>query len=653
MKLSEFDIRYIKGVGPKKALLFYKLGIKNLYDLITYYPRDYFDRSNMVPLDFEEVNFGELLTVKGNVVKKNVRYLRRMKLFELYISDGSNTVTALFFNQPYLLNAFNLGDAVCVSGKLDYFNGRYQIIANYYEKIDADSQPDAILPIYSLTAGLNQKFFRRIMKQTLLAYLDDLSENIPENILKKYNFLGRKDAVKFIHFPNSRDDAQNAARRIAFEEFYLYELEVKRRIEKLKSEKNGFSFTEKSLDTKNYGNLFSFRLTGSQAEVVNEIKNDLISNRPMNRLLQGDVGSGKTAVAFYPLYAASLSGYVGVYLAPTEILALQTYKLFSEWSGMNGIEVELLTSSVTGKKRGELADKLRRGDPLILCGTHAVLQEKVDISNLAVIVIDEQHKFGVRHRAFLRKRFPRPHTLIMTATPIPRTLGLVLFADMDVSVLRDFPFGKKDIKTYVVGERDKAKMFTFVKNELRRGKQAYYIFPLIDESDKLELKSAVAEYEKLSETVFSEFGLGLIHGRMKMNEKESVMADFKAGKIDLVFATTVIEVGIDNKNANLIIIENADRFGLSQLHQIRGRIGRGGERGYCFLVAEPKNEIAKKRLDFMVKTNDGFEIAEADLFIRGPGDFLGARQSGLPKFKVADILRNSKLLELAKKEAGF
>ncbi len=643
-------VQYLKGVGPSLAKLFSKLGVSTVRDLLFYFPRDWEDRRNIQPVS--KLSAGEDCLVKGII--KSVRAERTGRGFNLVkavISDVSGSVLATWFNQPFVEKALNSkkGSAVIISGRADInpYSGGLEISVKDYELPDGCEEAQAVVPKYSLTAGLYQKTVRRIMKKALDLCLPRVKDPIPEQISKELG-MGLSSAVKGLHFPSAPEEAERCRQRIAFSEFFLLQSAIAIRRKEIRQDTKGISFdTETELASK-FLSVLPFELTGAQKKVLGSIKKDMASCKPMNRLVQGDVGSGKTIVAVIACVTAVSNGYQAAIMAPTEILAQQHYFKIKELVSRFGIEVLLVTAG-ENRKHNKNKDKVVQ-EQCIVVGTHALIQESIKYSKLGLVVIDEQHRFGVMQRTQLRAKGNNPDLLVMTATPIPRTLAFTIYGDLDRSVIDELPPGRTPVMTKYVSEGKRASLYGFMEEEISKGRQAYVVCPLIEESEKIDLKAARQTCDTLK-AVFSRHKVELMHGRMKPAEKEKIMKAFKENKIQVLVSTTVIEVGIDVANASIMLIEHVERFGLSQLHQLRGRIGRGAEQSYCFLMGKASSEESKARVKVMLETNDGFKIAEADLKLRGPGEFLGVRQSGLPEFKAADIIRDAELLEKARKAA--
>jgi len=658
-------IQYVKGVGPKLAKLFEKKGILTVEDALYFLPRCYEDRTNLKKISelktgTKETGFGEIL-LSGIAFYQN----RRKRIFEVVVGDGSGSVTLKWFrgNERYLRERFKKGRQLIFSGEVRWFNHQREIHHPDVEIVEGDVEKDylnfkRIVPIYSETEGLYQKTMRRLMKTILDGYADELSSPLSAEILERQDLINFSEAFRRVHFPPEGEsiDALNlqrsdAHRRIIFDEFFFLELGMALKKKGVALEP-GISFKTDGVLVQKLLNHLSFKLTRAQARVLAEIKEDLEKPHPMNRLIQGDVGSGKTVVALLACLYIMESGYQAAIMAPTEVLAEQHFLNLHRWLEPLGVKVVLLTSSVKSSEREDVYERIRSGDVQLTIGTHAVIQEVVEFNRLGIAIIDEQHKFGVVQRGLLKKKGENPDVLVMTATPIPRTLAMTIYGDLDVSVIDEMPPGRMPVETKVVPESGRPRVYRIVEEEVKKGRQVFIVYPLVEESEKLDLKDATRMAEHLQKKVFPDFRIGLLHGRMKSDEKEAIMMDFKEGRIQVLVATTVIEVGVDIPNASLMLVEHAERFGLSQLHQLRGRIGRGHYPSKCILLAQYRSsEEAKTRLRAMEKTTDGFKIAEEDLALRGPGEFLGIRQSGLPDFRVAHLIRDTPILIEARKEA--
>lgn len=663
------DIRYLKGVGLKRSALFNKLEISSIEDLLYYFPRRYEDRT--VITDIGSLVPGECQTVRAKIVRVKERPVfrqRGMRIFEALAQDSTGRLSCVWFNQPYLKNYILIDKEVMLFGKVGLYGNVPQMQNPEYEVMIPRSSDGAetsgqlndslnsarIIPVYSLIEGLSQRMFRRLIKTCLDEYLPGIVDILPYDIRQRNHLLNIASAVLNMHFPQDALRQEEAYKRIIFEECFLMQLIFG--LKRYKADKiTGIAHRLNEDFLKSFEQGLSFKLTDSQDKVIAQIKKDMSSPKPMYRLLEGDVGCGKTVVALYGCMISASNGAQAAFMAPTEILAQQHYKnikyqISSIKYSNNPINAALLTGSLSKKEKEEVYAGLKEGDINILVGTHALLQEEVEFKKLSLVVIDEQHKFGVYQRMGLAAKGLNPDCLIMTATPIPRTLAMTIYSDLDISTIDELPSGRIPVKTYLAGEDRRGWVYDFIRQSLQSGRQAYIVYPIIDESEKLELKSAKAMYEDLKKNVFSGFLVGLIHGKMKQKERDKVMASFRKGEIDLLVSTVVIEVGIDVANASVMVIEHAERFGLSQLHQLRGRIGRGAYQSHCILISDAVSGESGQRLKVMVDESDGFKIAERDLEIRGPGEFFGARQHGIPELRV-NPLENMELLQAARKEA--
>ncbi len=658
-------IQYVKGVGPKLAKLFEKKGILTVEDGLYFLPRCYEDRRHLKKISElraggKETGFGEIL-LSGTAFYQN----KKKRVFEVVAGDGSGTITLKWFrgNERYLKERFKKGRRLIFSGEVRWFNYQKEIHHPDVEIVEGDIEEDylnfkRIVPIYSETEGLYQRTLRRLLKSIVDGYSDELISPIPEEIVERQDLIDFSEAFRRVHFPPDGESIEklnlqrsDGHRRIIFDEFFFLELglALKKRGVALET---GISFRTQGTLSQKLLNQLSFQLTRAQERALAEIVEDMERPHPMNRLIQGDVGSGKTIVALLASLRAVEFGYQAAIMAPTEVLAEQHYLTIHRWVEPLGVGVALLTSNIKGSEREEIYDRIRRGEVQIVIGTHAVIQEQVEFHRLGLAIIDEQHKFGVVQRGLLKKKGGNPDVLVMTATPIPRTLAMTIYGDLDISLIDEMPPGRMPVETRVFPESARNRVYRIVEEEVKKGRQVFIVYPLVEESEKLDLMDATQMAEHLQKDVFPGFRIGLLHGRMKSDEKEAIMGEFKERAIHILVATTVIEVGIDIPNASVMVVEHAERFGLSQLHQLRGRIGRGQYPSKCILLAQYRSsEEAKVRLRAMEQTNDGFKIAEQDLELRGPGEFFGIRQSGLPDFRVAHLIRDTPILIEARREA--
>jgi ATP-dependent DNA helicase RecG len=645
---EELTIQNVNGIGEETAQQLNQMGIYSVLDLLEYLPYRYEDYRLR---DLEEVAHDERVTVEGTVHSEPslMYYGRKKSRLTVRILVGRYLIQAVFFNQPYLKKKINLHDTVTVTGKWD--KSRQVINVQHFQSGSPNKEGD-FEPVYSLKGNVKNNSLRKFIKKAFSDYTHIVSENLPAVLLDKYKLMNREEALYQLHFPASPSGMKQARRRFVYEEFLLFQLKMQAL---RKFEREHSSGIEQHYDVekiKAFTDSLPFPLTGAQKRVVNEISADLKSPYRMNRLLQGDVGSGKTVVAAIALFSSVTAGYQGALMVPTEILAEQHADSMSELLSPAGLSVALLTSSVKGKRRKLLLEKLKEGEIDILIGTHALIQEDVEFKSLGLVVTDEQHRFGVNQRRVLREKGTSPDVLFMTATPIPRTLAITVFGEMDVSVIDEMPAGRKAIETYWAKADMLPRVLTFMDKELDQGRQAYVICPLIEESDKLDVQNAIDVYNQLLVYFEGRYNVGLMHGRLHPDEKDDVMRKFSTNDLQVLVSTTVVEVGVNVPNATFMLIYDAERFGLSQLHQLRGRVGRGENQSYCILLAEPKTEVGKERMKIMTETNDGFVLSEKDLELRGPGDFFGKKQSGLPEFKVADMVHDYRALEVARDDAA-
>jgi ATP-dependent DNA helicase RecG len=656
-------VQYLKGVGPKMAQRFGAKKITNVEDLLLFLPRTYEDRREIKKINRLET--GKVQTVMGTVILVENKYYGRKRILEITISDNTANLTAKWFKgqTSYLLGILKKETKVIFTGLVTpNYVGRAMIHPDYEIMDDSDEENllnfKRIVPVYSETEGLHQKYMRKIMHQVLTQYARYVISPIPPDICRKRNLIDLQTAIRSVHFPESNENPEDynlqrspAHHRLIYDEFFFFQLgmAIKKSGRILE---RGIRFETQNNLLEKFFSALPFSLTSAQKRVTDEILADMAKNTAMNRLLQGDVGSGKTVVSMAAMIIACANNYQAALMAPTEILAKQHYRNIKEWAVNLGWKVVLLTGGMNTSNRKEALDQINSGSANIIIGTHALIQEDVDFHKLGLVIIDEQHRFGVMQRATLRNKGIDADVLVMTATPIPRTLAMTVYGDLDVSVIDEMPPGKKPVATTVMGENKRSKVYSIIATELARGHQAFIVYPLVEQSENLDLKDATNMAAHLQKDIFPDYKVGLIHGKMKDKEKDAVMQAFQENEINILVATTVIEVGIDIPRASLMVIEHAERFGLSQLHQLRGRVGRRDIPSRCILLAEyARSDVARKRLKVMEKTTNGFVLAEEDLAIRGPGDFLGTRQSGLPDFRIASIIRDARILNDAKEDA--
>lgn len=648
-------VRYLKGVGPKRSEILSRLGLNTVEDMFWYFPRRYEDRSQFKPIS--KLSIGQNETVKGMVLTLGLRRGKSgINIFELAVGDKSGVIYAIWFNQPFLKRNFKIGDEIILYGKVEFYN-KLQINSPEYEIISLKDKNYVIhmgrlVPVYPLTQQVSQRYLRSLIYQAINQYVSNLKDMLPNEIKIRHKLIDLSLAIRQVHFPKDINSCLRSRFKLIFDEFFLLLLGLGIRKLQEKEEENGISYKLNGQLIQKFKELLPFDLTNAQGKVITQIQNDIAKPKAMNRLLQGDVGSGKTIVAVHALVLTVDNGYQGAIMAPTELLAEQHYLTLTKFLNPLGIKIVLLISSLDKKKQEAIYKEIKSGTAQIIIGTHALIQEKVNFRNLGLVVIDEQHKFGVIQRATLGKKGLNPHILVMTATPIPRSLALTIYGDLDISTIDELPPGRRPVKTILAEENKRTDIYEFIKRQVELGRQAYIVYPLIEESYRADLKAATSMYERLKKEDFSQFKIGLVHGRLKKESRDKIMNAFKEGKIDILISTIVIEVGIDIPNATVMLVENAERFGLSQLHQLRGRIGREKYESYAILLPQGQSEEAKMRLSAMVETQDGFKIAEQDLLIRGPGEFFGTRQHGLPELRVGNILSDLKILELVKEEVN-
>lgn len=640
----EKPVTYIKGVGPKRAEHYAKLGIETAYDLLCHFPRDYIDYTQQTPI--REAPFNEPCVIKAKLIKKlTPAFIRKgLTVFKAVLTDGSDDLTMIIYNAEYLFRTLCDGREYILYGKVGGTAFRREISSPLM--IPADS-PDKIQPIYHLTDGITQNTLRQAIHNALDSLGGSIYEPMPKELMQRYSLCSLAYAFENIHFPKDDHSLAVAKRRLVFDELFTLRLGMSMLRQKGLTETG---CTMRKTELSEYYSSLPFELTGCQLRAISECCNDMCRPYPMNRLVQGDVGSGKTAVAAGAAFFAAKNGYQTALMAPTEILAAQHYDTLRGFLEPLGIRVALLTGSLTPKNKQLLKAAIQNGEYQVIVGTHALVQKTTVFKRLGLVITDEQHRFGVGQRETLAAKGENPHKLVMSATPIPRTLAMMIYGDLDLSVLDELPKGRQKIETYAVTGKLRERAFGFIRDRLKEGRQGYIVCPMIEEND-LELKSVTDYAEDLRKNAFSDYSVGLLHGKLPAADKDKVMREFKEHSLDLLVSTTVVEVGVDVPNAVIMLIENADRFGLSQLHQLRGRVGRGQYKSYCILVTDNPTEESVKRLKILSSTSDGFKISEEDLKLRGPGDFFGSRQHGLPKMKIADMSSDTELMLMAKEAA--
>lgn len=649
---QEIPVRYVKGVGPKMAPLFEKLGVETVQDLFYYLPRKYEDRSEI--LQVKDLEPGQTCGVIGKVLKTGIFTARTgTRIFEMSVGDEKRRVHAVWYNQPFMSKVFSAGQTVVLYGKVE-LTKHLQITHPAFEIIEGDSIKDSldvgrIIPVYSLTEKLTQKYMRKVVNQAVKTYSSGFQDPLPTRIRARKKLVDSRFAVENIHFPYSAENLERAYKRLVFEEFFILQTVMALRRGKIRKE--GISHQVAEGLMADFEKLFPFEFTDGQKKCIKDLEKDMSAEKPMYRLLQGDVGSGKTVIAMFALLLSAGNGYQSAMMVPTEILARQHYVTVSKTFMPLGLNVRLLVSGMAPEDKETISAEIASGEADIIIGTHSLIQEALEFKDLGLVVVDEQHKFGVEQRKALSEKGRRADTLVMTATPIPRSLVMTVFGDMDISTLREKPRQLEPVTTYWVDETRRDSAYAFIRDEVEKGHQAFIVYPRVKETSKSELRSAEGMYEHLSSKIFKDLKLGLIHGKMKSSEKKKIMDGFRKGDFDILVATTVIEVGVDIPNVTVMMVEHAERYGLAQLHQMRGRIGRGKHTSYCILLGEPSTDSSHERLTTMTETSDGFELAEKDLDIRGPGEFLGTRQSGLPELRFGNIVRDFKIMEEAREEA--
>lgn len=651
MLLSD-NITSIKNVGEDRTKKLNKLGIFTISDLLEYFPRDYDDRSNIKNINCVKLN--DINTIKAitSDCPKNTK-IKNISITKVKIEDGTGFLEAVWYNQSYLKNTIKPKTEYIFNGKVIEKFGRKQIESPDFEKTSQNESISngRIIPIYSSTYKFSQKIFRSII-HTVLSDEDikkQITEFLPKKIISENKLCSRIFAIENIHFPKDDESFFKARKRLVFEELFLMQMKL---LQLKKSIESKPSLKFNDLNIEEILNSFTFKLTNSQKSVIKDILSDLKNNKNINRLIQGDVGSGKTAIAIVCIYLAVKNGYQSALMVPTEILAKQHFENIKGIFFKLGITVELISGSNTKKEKAEIYKNLKNGNIQILIGTHALIQDKVEFYNLGLVITDEQHRFGVRQRNLISAKSKYPHTIVMTATPIPRTLALILYGDLDISTIKELPSGRQKIETFFVNSNYYLRIYEFIKKNCDKKNQTYIICPLVENDENNSLKDVISYTEKLKNEVFPNYKVECIYGKMKSALKQEVMNKFYLGDIDILVATTVIEVGINVSNATIILIENAERFGIAQLHQLRGRVGRGDKKSYCILMSDTKNNFSKKRLKSMVEYSDGFKLSEKDLDYRGPGDFFGTRQHGLPEMKIANLYKDLEILDIVQKTSN-
>ena len=638
------DVKYIKGVGPERVKSLNKLGIYTLEDLITYYPRTYEDRSKAKKMD--ELENGEEGLIEAICVSRisEIRIRKNMTIYKLIVRDETATCEITWFNMPYLKTKFKIGNRYKFFGKVKRTASKIEMNSPIFEEAENSINTGKIIPIYPSIYELTQNTLKNIMNNGIKMVYGNLVETLPEYLLKEYNLIDINKAIKNIHFPENFEEYNKARQRLVFEELLVLQLALLNLKNNYAVDETGIAFN-KNVHISDVINTLPFKLTRAQTKVLEEIDSDMESAKPMNRLLQGDVGCGKTAVSIIASYKAVKSGYQVAIMAPTAILAKQHLENFRKMLGQFNINCELLVSGLTKKQKEDILERLKAGEIDILIGTHALLEDNVEFKKLGFVVTDEQHRFGVRQRAKISSKGTNPDVLVMTATPIPRTLALILYGDLDISIINELPPNRQKIDTFAVRQNMEDRVNNFIKTQINEGRQAYIVCPLVEENEEIEAKSVLELAEKYKNQTFKEYKVEYMHGKLKPAEKDAIMEDFKNGEIDILISTTVIEVGVDVPNANIMVIENAERFGLATLHQLRGRVGRGKYKSYCILKYKGKSDVIKQRMEIMTKTNDGFVVSEKDLELRGSGEFFGTKQHGIPEFKIANLFEDIETLK--------
>ena len=646
------SVQYLKGVGPKRLSVLERMGIHTVRDLLYFLPRDYEDRTQITPI--AKLRVSEKATIRARVVSvEKFRSRKGRAMAEVAVEDDTARLRCVWFNTRYFQEEkFPEGREMYITGRVDYYQGP-QMVSPQCELAEGEEAVfgPRILPVYPLTESLNQTAMRRIAKAGVETAADLVDELFPEPLLKERDLPSLPDAIREAHFPESIESAKRARKRLAYDELCVLEFGMALRRKEIREEHSGFGFSITDQIDRRIRRRFPFQLTHAQERVIGEIQEDMRADVAMNRLLQGDVGSGKTVVALYAMLAAVANRFQAALMAPTEILATQHYQTIQHYLKGSRVRTELLVGGRSTAERREGIRRVEEGEADLVVGTHALVEGDVRFKQLGMVVVDEQHKFGVLQRRKLRQKGRHPDVLVMTATPIPRTLALTVFGDLDVSVLDELPPGRQPVASRWYPPDKLPAAYDFIRDRITRGEQAFFVYPLVSESESLDLKAATGSARDLQKKVFPEHRVGLLHGRMKPDEKDRVMHEFRAGRYHILVSTIVIEVGIDIPNATIMVVEHAERFGLAQLHQLRGRIGRGSRRSCFLLFANPKSDESRRRLNIICSTSDGFRIAEEDLKLRGPGEFFGTKQHGLPELHIADIVNDYQLLRLARRDA--